>query len=304
MSAIESGLNFRQLEIFNSVVEEGSTTRSALKLGLSQPAVSRNVAQLEKDIGFDLFLREGNRLVPTEAALRLHAEARRAFDSINEVVFSTRNKEAVSGGSFRIAAVPSLSLGFLPRAISLFLKIHPDVRINVETRTSRMAMDLVANQNVDTALVSLPISHAGLKMELLSTPKAVCVMPEGHRLTSKEVVGITDLKDERLISMSRSHNSRHRLEELFASEGIAPDIRLETSTIEMACILVEEGLGVTIVNELMVERHLRMGLVMRPFQHAMHYAYAFAFPAKKPPTEITQIFVTHVKNYVAERFGN
>ncbi len=301
MSAFASGLNFRQLEIFSAVVEEGSTTRSAIRLGLSQPAVSRNVAQLEKDLDFALFNREGGRLIPTEAALRLHAATKKAFDGLEDVVSSTKNKESVTRGNIHIAAVPSLSMSLLPPALKAFIKDYPDVTVSIETRTSRSSMEMVADQRVDAALVSMPISHPGLKTELVATPKAVCVFPKGHRLNEKDVIEIADLRGENLIPLSRSHFSRHRIEELFAAEGIIPDVKIETSTIEMACVLVEEGLGVTIVNEITAERHRRTGLVIRPFRHSMDYAYAFAFPANQPPSEITRIFATHLKNYVANK---
>lgn len=300
MTNFTSGLNFRQLEIFNAVVEEGSTTRSAIRLGMSQPAVSRNVAQLEKGLNLPLFNREGGRLIPTETALRLHAATKKAFDGIEDVVTSARNNESLKTGHIQIAAVPSLSLSMLPHAIKLFLDDYPDVNFTIETRTNRSSMEMVADQRVDAALVSMPISHPGLKTELLAMPRAVCVLPFGHPLSDKESISIQDLKDENFIPLSRSHNSRHRIEELFASEGIIPKIRLETSTVEMACVLVEEGLGVTVVNEITAERHRRLGVVIKPFQYQMNYAYAFAFPASRPPSEITRIFATHLKKYVAK----
>ncbi|WP_169569359.1 LysR substrate-binding domain-containing protein [Sneathiella limimaris] len=299
MTDMSNGLNFRQLEIFNSVVEEGSTTKSAIRLGMSQPAVSRNVTQLEKDLGLDLFNREGGRLVPTEAALRLHAATKKAFDGIEDVVNSARNKESLTTGQIQIAAVPSLSLSLLPHAIKRFLDDYPDVKVTVETRTSRSAMEMVADHRVDAALVSMPITHPGLKTESLGTPRAVCVVPDGHPLGKKEVITIEDIKDENLIPMSRAHHSRHRLEELFSAAGYIPKVRLETSTIEMACVLVEEGLGITIVNEITAERHRRLGVQIRPFKYDMKYDYAFAYPASQPISELTRIFATHLKNHVA-----
>lgn len=300
MSELTSGLNFRQLEIFNAVVEEGSTTRSAIRLGLSQPAVSRNVSQLEQDLGFALFDRIGGRLVPTEIALRLHAETKKAFAGIEEVVTKARNKGITKRGRIDIAAVPSLSLSFLPEAMKGFILDFPEVSILIETRTSRMSMEMVASARVDVALVSMPISHPGIKMELLDAPKAVCVVPKGHRLARKDEVDIRDLVGENLIPLSRGHNSRHRLEELFAAEGHIPKFRIETSTIEMACVLVEQGLGITIVNAITAERHRKLGVEVIPFKHSMNYAYAFSFPAKKPASEITRIFVSYIKKYVEE----
>jgi DNA-binding transcriptional LysR family regulator len=304
MINLASGLNFRQLEIFNAVVEEGSTTRSAVRLGMSQPAVSRNVTQLEKDLAIALFNREGGRLVPTEAALRLHAAAKEAFEGIELVVKSARNKENLTTGHILIAAVPSLSMSMLPHAVKGFLSEYPDVNITIETRTSRSSMEMVADQRVDTALVSLPISHPGLRTELLVNPKAVCVLPKGHPLAAKKVITVEDLKDEDLIPLSRAHPSRHRIEELFSAAGVIPKVRLETSTIEMACLLVEEGLGVTIVNEITAKRHLQSGVVIRPFDYDMYYSYAFAFPTSQPPSELTRIFATYLKKHVASLVGN
>ncbi|MFT6559314.1 LysR substrate-binding domain-containing protein [Sneathiella sp.] len=304
MPDFSAGLNFRQLEIFNAVVEEGSTTRSAIRLGISQPAVSRNVNQLENDIGFALFDRVGGRLVPTKFALRLQAETKKAFMGIERVVKDAQDEDTVQSGKIQIAAVPSLSLSFLPKAIKEFILDYPEVSISIETRTSRTSLEMLANQRVNVALVSMPISHPGVKMEILDSPKAVCVVPKEHRLAKKEIVGIEDLIGENLIPMMQGHNSRHRLEELFAAEGYLPKFKLETSTIEMACVLVEQGLGITIVNEITAARHRRFGVELIPFKQSMNYAYAFGFPAKHPPSEITRIFVTYVKEYVKKNFNN
>lgn len=127
-------------------------------------------------------------------------------------------------------------------------------------------------------------------------------MPKGHPLAKKDVIEIQDLDGENFIPMSRSHNSRHVLEELFANAGIVPKIKLETSTIEMACVLVQEGLGVTVVNEMTAAHHKPLGVEIRPFKHPMNYTYAFVFPVNKPPSEITRIFVTHIKEYLAETY--
>lgn len=303
MSSFASGLNFRQLEIFSVVVEAGSTTKSAMRLGISQPAVSRNVAQLEKDLGFTLFDRMSGRLIPTEAALRLHAEAKKAFAGIEDVVSSARNKDTVTKGAIRIAAVPSLSLSFLPKAIKEFVLDFPDVTMSFETRTSQMSIEMVADRRMDLALVSMPISHPGLKLEVLMRPKGVCVMPKGHRLAKKEIIQIEDLDGENFIPMSRSHNSRHVLEDLFANAGIVPNIKLETSTIEMACVLVQEGLGITVVNEMTAAHHKSLGVEIRPFNHLMNYTYAFVYPVNKPPSEITKIFVSYIKRYLSKTYG-
>ncbi len=193
-----------------------------------------------------------------------------------------------------------MSLSFLPKVIKEFHDHYPDEIISVETRTSRTAMEMTADRRADVALVSMPAaSHPGLRMDLVSTPRGVCMMPKDHPLASKEMIEIADLKGEKLIPLSRSHASRHRLEELFASEGLKPRIILETSTIEMACVLVEEGLGLTIVNEITSGVHKRHDVAIRAFKPEMNYAYAFAFPVGQPMSEITQIFVTHIRNYLA-----
>jgi len=296
-------LNFKQLEIFSKTVEAGSTTRSAVMLGMSQPAVSRNLAQLEKALGFALFERTGGRLVPTTAALRLHKEAERAIKAVQNVVDSAigYDSENVSG-QLRIAAIPSISHSFLVRVLKSFMAKYPEVTFSFATQSSRAVMETMAGRNADIGLVSMPMSHPGVQTETFIQPRSVCLMPEDHPLTAKQQISISDLIGQDLISLSRQHASRHRLEELFAMEGQKPEIKLETSTAEMSCRMVQEGLGLAIINEVTASAFMN-GLVSRSFKNDMHYTYAFAFAANQPRSELAQLFVSYLKQQAAEGFG-
>lgn len=295
-------LNFKQLEIFSKTVEVGSTTRSAVMLGLSQSAVSRNLAQLEKALGFDLFERIGGRLIPTPAALRLHKEVEKAVRAVQQAIDSAIgfDIEAVSG-RLSIAALPSIGHTVLHQAIKSFLERYPSVHFSIQSPTSRLVMEIMAGGNADLGIVSMPISHPGVQTETFVELRPVCLMPKDHPLTKREEITIDDLHCHDLITLSRQHSSRHRLEELFGMAGLKPNIKVETSTAEMSCKLVQAGLGVVIVNEVTANSY-KTNLEIRPFKHDMHYSYAFAFSANSPRSELAQIFVSYLKQMAAKEF--
>lgn len=293
-------MDVRHLEIFQAVVDAGTATRAAHALGLSQPAISRNIKQLELDLGFALFDRSRGRLSPTPEAMRLHAEIVKAFSGIERVVATARDIGNIASGRLRVAAVPSLAQGVLRQAIGSFVNQMPSLTVSFEVRSHRMVVDLVASRGVDLGIGTLPVIHPGIMSEPLCRPKAVCVLPEGHELARHKVIQARMLDKINFVTLSRRHNSRHRLDEIFQAAGVAPNIRVDVATAETACSLAAEGVGVTVVNALTARRYAGREVVTRRFEPEMRYDFGILYPAKQPRSEITQSFTSHLKDVLKE----
>lgn len=291
-------MDVRHLEIFRAVVDAGTATRAAQALDLSQPAVSRNIKQLEADLGFALFDRSRGRLSPTPEAMRLHAEIVKAFSGINQVVATARDIGNIAAGRLRVAAVPSLAQGLLRRVIGSFTRKLPSLSVSFEVRSHRIVVDLVASRGVDVGIGTLPVNHPGILSESLCRPRAVCVLPRRHGLSASSVIEARMLDKVDFVALSRRHNSRHRLDDIFQSAGVRPNIRVEVSTAETACSLAAEGVGATVVNELTGRRYESEDVVVREFSPELRYDFGLLFPAGRPQSEITQSFTSHLKEHL------
>ncbi len=293
-------MKVRHLEIFRAVVDAGSATRAARALGLSQPAISRNIKLLEADLGFGLFDRAHGRLTPTLEAMRLHREIEKAFSGIENVIATARDIGNIAAGSLRVAAVPSLAQGVLRDVLGRFVKEMPSLSVSFEVRSHRVVVDLVASRGADIGIGTLPVNHPGIVTEVLSRPRAVCILPANHPLGRHQVIQAKMLDGVDFVTLSRRHNSRHRLDEIFQAAGVSPRVRVEVATAETACSLAAEGVGITVVNALTARRYDGTGVAVRDFQPETRYEFGLLFPAKQPRSEITQTFTNRLRAFLRQ----
>ena len=127
----------RELEIFHVLIQAGKTTVAALLLSVSQPAISRSIAQLEKTLDQRLFERVGGRLVPTREALAIANELEPIFSALNRLGDQSAVISAAHSGPLRIAAPPTIAHRFLPERIARFMKYNPDLEVIFDVRPLR-----------------------------------------------------------------------------------------------------------------------------------------------------------------------
>jgi DNA-binding transcriptional LysR family regulator len=124
----------RQIEIFRTVIDQGSVTAAARVLAVSQPAVSGSLAKLEKRLGFDLFRREGRRLVATPEARLLHLEASHLLDGFERLGRAADEIAAGQRGTLTVATSPAPAICWLPAVAAAFRRERPQVRLRFLTR--------------------------------------------------------------------------------------------------------------------------------------------------------------------------
>lgn len=293
-------MNLRQLEAFRAIMNVGTTTQAGKLLEISQSAVSRLLGQLEKEIGFPLFHREKGRLIPTPEAIDFIDETDKTFAGFDRLKQHTRNIRNFNSGKLRVMCVPSLSHAFLPDVLSSFLTKFPELNIYFETRATEIVVDWIASGQYDLGLVTLPLEHPGVKVELLAYPKAVCILPPGHPLCSKEVIIPEDLRDHPFISIGRRHLSRFRTDEVFEKSRVPRKTTVETATAGTACALVERGFGVAIINPFTAASKPKGAIIIKPFKPDIRYEFGIIYSALQPPSRITKEFIEALREYLSE----
>ncbi|RZM04112.1 MAG: LysR family transcriptional regulator, partial [Variovorax sp.] len=136
-------MKIRQLEAFRAVMTWQTVTRAAEALHVSQPAVTRLIADLEESVGFLLFSRIRGRLYPTAEGQALYEEVERSLLGVERIARTAEEIRSLQRGTLQIAAAPVLALSFLPRAIAEFLGDHTDIRISLANHSSRTVLDMV-----------------------------------------------------------------------------------------------------------------------------------------------------------------
>jgi len=295
--------SLRELEAFRETMLSGSATRAAVRLGVSQPAISRAIANLESRIGVVLFRRQDGRLHPTSDAHALDDELRPVFDGLKNIhTFSSRS-HVPRGGRLRIAIPPSFGTAFIHRQISIFSKSYPDTAIHHELCTHAEATRLISAGEADVSLTTSPISHEGVRYETLLEVNVVCIMRADHALAAADVVDVKDLNGVPFVAISRVHSSRHMLDRIFEKAGVTQNIVLETTATISACDFVAEGLGVAVVNPFPVLDWYGDKIVARKFSPDFPYRISTMVTANAGSDWPCRAFVSQLKRNVASKWA-
>lgn len=272
--------SMRDLEVLRALVVARKMTAAATQLGISQPAVSRTIAQLETRSGRELFRREGGRLVPTADALALFAETTPVFDALARL--DRFAWAAPSSEPLRVVAPATIAHHFLQRVIAGYLAAHPDETVALEITTSPDVFAAVADRKADVGISDSYVSHPALLREPFRRSLAVCALPAGHRLVGRDSIRAEDLDGESFISFARRLTIRSTLDRIFAEAGARPRVRCETATVVSAVELVRSGLGLSVFNPFPVALRPDNDVAFRPFLPEVAYETAFIFAAEGP----------------------
>jgi DNA-binding transcriptional LysR family regulator len=289
-------MNLRQMEAFKTLMLAGSVTAAAELLKLSQPTVSKLIAQIEKQTKLRLFDRTRGRLVPTREAHSLLKNVERALDALEEVGRSATQLARIHTGAVRIACIPSIGTGFMPKAIASFLKTHPKTKATLYVRTSNYVVDRVGGKLADVGLVADGVEAIGAETTCFQeTPGAVCVLPPRHRLSRKEAIQARDLEGEAFITVGRDKPFRELIDRAFVDAGVKRVMVVETSHFAAAYALAAEGAGVCIVDPYTAISCFRKDeVVLRPFYPEVRFLVNLLKPAHSRVPAIVEDFVAHL----------
>lgn len=284
-------MNHRQIEIFATVMKTGTASGAADLLGITQPAVSRAIAELERTIMFSLFNRVRGRLVPTPEARLFYCDVEASFRGLDTLRASAAWIRDQGAGEIRIATLSSFSSSLVPQAISLFRARHPETRVTLHVLWSRDVRDRVASGQFDIGLAADEVDTSGVHSELFANQRIICAIPRESQLCELDVITPSDLEDVPIIGYVPEDRARQHLEDAFAQAGITPNIILETIYASTVCCLVSNGLGVGFVS-----RHSTGGidctrLMLRPFEPAINSRVLLLRPLDRQKSQLVRDFI-------------
>jgi len=292
--------NLKSLECFRSIIETGSATAAAQKLGLTQPAVSRLLSVLEDQLGFELFDRRQARLVPKPEAQALYKEVDMALASLERITQLAGNLQNADFGELAIVSPPSLAEGILSHVIAEFISKYPNVRVSLDSHSMEKTRDMVSLRAADCGFIKLPAEFPGIHCTPLVSAGTVCALPAKHRLSRLRKIGIRDLERESLVLLGKGTASRIQLDEAFRKAGIRMRTRMEVHTVGAACAVARRGVGIAIVNEMLATQFAGRGLVLRRFSPNFRHEYGFITSSEVPMNRVTRNFHDSCVAYFSE----
>ncbi|MCE9683499.1 LysR family transcriptional regulator [Halomonas alkalisoli] len=270
--------SLKALAIFKTLFEAGTASQAARTLGITQSGVSRSLAQLEENLGIQLFLREKNRLVATPEAREVYDEILRLMGNIEELRHSVLALKEFGTSRLRIAAIPGLSFGFVPRLVAALLEENRQFSVSLDMMSSHEVQLAVESSHADIGFVTLPITSRVLRVDPWFTTEAVCLVPERHPLAARERVEVQDLRDQHLVISNQPSISTNPLLELTSQHRVRIAGKTEAN-IGTITALVASHVGITVMNPITAQDQLapRDGVVMRPFSPAMAFSFGLVY---------------------------
>lgn len=290
-------LGLSALTAFSEIMRTGSVTGAARVLGLSQPAISRLIARMERDIGFELFYRDKGRLVPTQDGLMLADEVELALAGIARVQGLVRDISTHSVGEIRLIAPPSFASGILPGLIAAFKRRHPRVRFSIDSRSIPTTKVMLATRVVDCAFMRLPLERDDFVAETIVSSGSVCVLHQDNPLAALSVLDPASVGDEPIITLGATSVFGRQIDQAFRDRGRRQDVAVECHTTSAACGLVGAGIGVAILNELLVKPYVHPPLVVRPFEPNFRHDYAFVVSGQSKLSRLIEEFRDEARRY-------
>ncbi|MBS2029872.1 MAG: LysR family transcriptional regulator [Deltaproteobacteria bacterium] len=244
-------MDTNQLQAFLAVAGRRQLTSAARQLGVSQPTLSRQVQALEKELGVRLLVRTPRGVVLTDAGERFLAHAREGLEALRAGATELHELANQPRGPVALGTLPTVGAYLMPALLQAFLKRYPDVHLRLEEGLADELEEKVADGDLDLAIVNLPFRRADLVVQKLWEEKFALVAPRGHKLTqSKRPVSLAAVAREPLVVVTGTVATL-ALRAAAEAQGIAPRIAMEVDHPESLRRMVERGLGVALLPELM-----------------------------------------------------
>jgi DNA-binding transcriptional LysR family regulator len=282
-------MTFTQLEIFITLAELKGFTLAALKLGISQSAVSHSIKLLEKEFGIELVTRYKNQVELTDIGARLLVRAREIHGLSDVMIQEARSYKKLKMGSIKIASFgPSSTLHILPIIMNEFRKTFPEIDVYVEEGPDTQVVRWIEDRKVDLGFIVLP--HTSFDTYFLIEDQFVALVPSNHPLAEHKAISLKDICTQPFIMTETG--SEGGIMKLFFEEGLNPKIHSRTSQVLSTMALVSRGEGLAIVAELALPKlNVFEGFIVKPISPQKKRSVGLALKNYHQITPATQAFL-------------
>jgi DNA-binding transcriptional LysR family regulator len=241
-------MDLKTLENFIRLAEIRNYRRTAEEVYIAQPALSRQIQNLEAEIGAELLKRTKRSVELTEAGLYFQAEISRLLEQFKEVSLRTRQIHAGEAGEIRIGHATSSMQSVLPDILKAFKQQFPQLKTNLIEATNLFEINALLHREIDLGFGPNIITPPEIEQKIIYTENFVLLLPENHWLQQENFVGLSQVAQENFILPPKSESRGYveTIEAICQSEGFLPQVTQQSGHSMTVLRLVEAGMGVSI----------------------------------------------------------
>jgi DNA-binding transcriptional LysR family regulator len=239
-------MTFTQLRIFEALIAKGNFTGAAESLGMTQPAVSHAISNLEKELGLSLLRRDRSGLQLTEPGKKIFSHVREILTQADCLIQSAVEVAGSERGRLRIGLITSVATRLAPALLALFRKHHPQVEAVLFEGSDQEIAEWLRSSVVDIGLLAL---HAPeFTSHVLQSDRVLVALSPSHPLARNKTISIQAMAQQPFV-MSKA-GCEPLIQRIYRQQGLTPNVRYEARDISTVLGMVREGLGISIVPEL------------------------------------------------------
>ncbi|CAM3958797.1 LysR substrate-binding domain-containing protein [Vreelandella rituensis] len=294
-------LTFRQLQVFQAVHRQRSYSRAAEQLGLSQPAVSAQVRQLEQALGQPLFKYAGKTLHVLPAADTLAGSTREIFGQLSRLQMNLSDMSGKITGELNLAAVSSAQY-VVPYLLARFRAHYPDVKLRLKVCNRSQALERLADQHDDLVIMAMvPEDDQLVVMPILDNELIAVVWPE-HPLLYAPAPRLIDFARHYVLMREPGSGVRNAFEQIAAAQNVTLSHCIELGTNEAIKQGVMAHLGVAVLPRLAVQLELEQGLLYELIlpDFPIRRSWCMVYSRERFPTPVTEVFLRFVREHLSD----
>lgn len=284
--------------LVDTISREGTLTKAATALHLTQSALSHQLKELEAVLGVEVFNRQGKRLHLSEEGYRFLRSAEKILAEIKSLEEDINNLKNGKIGKLNISMQCYTAYHWLPGIIKEYKSRWPDINIHILSDATRRPLEYLLRGDLDIGIVRTQMINTKIKYEPIFEDKLIALIPEDHPLANKKIIDITDFQGEDLIMplYDPSYQDTPMIESLIQAQQVKPRnlhrIHYTDATIEM----VNAGLGISVMADWIVKPYLvGKNIAVRPLSHGIAQRTWYAATTKQTPA--IQNFLQCLRNY-------
>ena len=239
-------MELHQLRYLVAVAETGNFTRAAERSHITQPSLSQQILNLEKEVGHKLFHRLGRKAVLTEAGGTFLERARRILFEVENAAKELKDHPSLDR-RITVGAVPTVAPYLVAPLIERCRETHPNLLVHMREDFRSDLSRAVVEGELDLAVISLPVKDHRLSIEPLMTEPLLLVVGKGHPLTGRSEITANDLADETFVTMGDSSTLAAQIRSFCGDHNFAPKVGYRCAQVSTLKLFVAMGAGISIL---------------------------------------------------------
>lgn len=296
---MDKQITLRHLEAFRAIMVRRTVTGAAEMLEVTQPVVTRLIADFEERIAVPLFRRNRGRLEPTPEAALLFEDVHQSLMSVERIANAASNIKTLKLSRLEVAAAPAMALTFLPPAIASFTEEYSETLVALHTHSTTTVLDMVQSGKCDVGFATRPMRKtSSAHSEVLISALMVAVVPIHHRLASKKVLTPENFEGEAFVSLSPLMEARTKIDAVMLAHGVNRRINVETQLSSAVIKLVEAGAGLSLIEPLSAVAYTGGLLKFIPFEPSIPADYTMVVSPRMANTMMLKPFLDHARREI------